>query len=125
MNSPDGTVWGRIIYERESLPLGPEFSDRDLFVRVLFFEMAMRELRERILSMMAIREAIMSSKEGSKYKDDALEEYIHAMAPFIGAEKAKKHEEIAKMLEEETKKVFRVRPVATPSARRFANRRTK
>lgn len=125
MKSPDGTVWGRIIYEKESLPLGPEYTDRDLFVRILFFEMAMRELSESILSMMSIREAIVSSKEGATYKDEALTEYINALAPFIEEEKAKKHEEIAKMLDEETKKIFKIRPIQVPTRRFPVMRRKK
>ena len=77
MNSPEGTVWGRIIYERESLPLGPVYTDRDLFVRALFFEMSMRGIRERILGMMSLREAIACAKEGASYKDEALSEFIN------------------------------------------------
>lgn len=125
MNSPDGTVWGKVIYERESLPLGPEYTDRELFVRALFMEMGMRELRERILGMMSIREAIACAKEGATYKDEALSEFINSVAPFLEAEKLKKHEEIAKMLEEETQKAYKIRPIAMPTRRSpFMRRKT-
>lgn len=125
MKTPDGLVWGQLIHGTESIPLGPVLSDRDIFVRVVHMEMGFRDLKQQVMGMMAVREAIMSTKEGSSYSDDALESFFNIVAPFLGVEKEKKQKEIAEALERETQQVFKVRPIKMPTRSSPYKRRRK
>ena len=95
--------------------MGPVLSDRDLFVRIAHMEMGFRALKEKVMGMMALREAVLAVKEGASYKDEALENYFGIVAPFLATEKEKKQKEIAEALERETQQVFKVRPIQMPT----------
>jgi hypothetical protein len=78
------------------------------------WEMQFRRTKEKLTHALMLRESILNPHAKSM-SDTALDAYIESVAPFIGEEQRKKREEMFKVLEQETKTVFRVSPVKLPS----------
>lgn len=113
MNTPEGTLWGELIYKKEELPVGPYFSMRDIYVFAVLREMNYRRTTEKLGFMFSIREAA-NIAGGGKPSDVALQKYIHSIAPYLKEVEKKKREEIFKLLEDESKKPVKIRPFAAP-----------
>lgn len=78
------------------------------------WEVRLRRTKEKLTYALMLREAILNPHAKSM-SDTALDSYIESIAPFIGEEQRKEREKLFKVLEQETKTVFRVSPVKLPS----------
>lgn len=125
LNTPEGVLWGNLIYEKEPLPRGPKLALRDSYTLALMWEMEVRKLKEKISFANMLRETALLIKTDGKIPTGALDDYVASIAPFIRDAEDDEHKKIMEVLEEESKQAFKVSPVQMPSRRVVPFRRKK
>ena len=125
MNTPEGTLWGNLYYDKVDLPMGPDYSIKDGYTLAIMWEAGFRKLKEKLHFAFMIRESTRNINKEGQSMETALDGYIDAIAPFIAEDKDKERKKFMEILERESKQAFRVAPVHTPSKKVVPFKRKK
>jgi hypothetical protein len=117
MNTPEGTLWGSLYYDKVDLPMGPDYSIRDGYVMAMLWEMGFRKMKEKLHFAFMIREGNRNINKEGKSMETALDGYINVVAPFIAEDKDRERKKYMEILEKESQQMFKVAPVRLPSKR--------
>lgn len=125
LNTPEGTLWGNLLFKKEPMPVGPRLGLRQSYMLALMWEMEVRKIKEKLAFANMLRETALLIKSEGKIPQGALEDYIGAVAPFVKKAEDEERKKIFEALERETQQPLRISPVRMPSRRIVSFKRGK